>query len=320
MPRIPPELIPSQSRDNPGDPLAVLAQAENFAELDKLGTGEWTILYEYEDTDAGSRCSYSALLSAEHVSVALNNTSWELHIGEGAPGFSQSNLTGEPVTTYERFGLDGIEPILYVRHFHDLKPRQFDVSEEFRLFHNLYYDHPNNRYIFVDEGGDDTVVLEVTPQRVRVRTRFLRQYMAARQLYLVIFFDHRADAQVDLATAEAALPVKRVATSDRCYSFNVGDVSCSTCSRLVGKRLIAPPSIEECGVWPFEPHSDQYANFIVACDEDGKDIVHSCDPDALANYFGANEQAPHFLTPIWFTRNVLSKYYDELDRYSVEDG
>lgn len=44
------------------------------------------------------------------------------------------------------------------------------------------------------------------------------------------------------------------------------------------------------------------------------------DPDKLANYFGKNPESPHYLTPVFFRRDVLDKYYADPDRYSVEDG
>jgi hypothetical protein len=40
----------------------------------------------------------------------------------------------------------------------------------------------------------------------------------------------------------------------------------------------------------------------------------------LSNYFGANPGAPHYLTPVHFRGEVLTKYYSHPDRYSVEDG
>jgi hypothetical protein len=40
----------------------------------------------------------------------------------------------------------------------------------------------------------------------------------------------------------------------------------------------------------------------------------------LANYFGKNPKAPHYLTPVHFRRDVLAKYYDNPELYSVEDG
>ncbi|MBV8736237.1 MAG: hypothetical protein JO007_03080 [Alphaproteobacteria bacterium] len=52
----------------------------------------------------------------------------------------------------------------------------------------------------------------------------------------------------------------------------------------------------------------------------GQDIVHTADEKELADYFGKNPGAPHYLTPVWFTREVLRKYYDHPDKYTVEDA
>jgi len=40
----------------------------------------------------------------------------------------------------------------------------------------------------------------------------------------------------------------------------------------------------------------------------------------LANYFGANPEAPNYLTPVHFRSEVLAKYYADPLKYSVEDG
>jgi hypothetical protein len=320
MPRLPPELIAAQ-RPNDEDPIARLGHVANIAEIDGLGSGDWTTLYEYHDAAESTRCSYSALLSSAQVATAVKHDSWDLSIGRGAPGFSTRSDDGIEVTTYDRFGMSGVEPILYIRDFHGIKPRQFDLSEEFRLFHNLYHDRHNDRYIHVDDRGNEVVAVEVTPTRVRVLTWLLRQYMAARQLSLALFFDHRARADVDVEVAKSTIPSIKVATTDRYYSLNIGEIDNRAFSRLIGKKIIAPPPITKSGVWPYESgRADKHAEFIIGVAEDGSPIMHSCNPDALANYFGANEDEPHYLTPVWFTRGVLAKYYDKPDKFSVEDG
>jgi hypothetical protein len=48
--------------------------------------------------------------------------------------------------------------------------------------------------------------------------------------------------------------------------------------------------------------------------------MHTCDPDKLANNFGKNPNARHYLTPVHFTRDVLQKYYDNPQRYTVSDA
>jgi hypothetical protein len=52
----------------------------------------------------------------------------------------------------------------------------------------------------------------------------------------------------------------------------------------------------------------------------GKEIKFNCDNSKLANNFGANSHAPHFLTPIFFKKEVLDKYYNHSSKYSVKDG
>lgn len=49
-------------------------------------------------------------------------------------------------------------------------------------------------------------------------------------------------------------------------------------------------------------------------------MLHSADPDRLANYFGANPGAPNYLTPVHFRKEVLDKYYQKPGKYSVEDN
>src|SRR3989344_4048779 len=52
----------------------------------------------------------------------------------------------------------------------------------------------------------------------------------------------------------------------------------------------------------------------------GKKMRFTCDESKLANYFGANPQAPHFLTPVFFKKEVLDKYYNKPSEFSVSDG
>ena len=320
MPRIPPELAATH-RPKVDDRLSLLGQVATISELDELGCSEWTVLYEYDSDSEGSRCSYSGLLTRTQVVHALKHDNWDLRIGLGTPSFSQRRKDGAEVVEYDRFGLDEVEPIIYSRDFHGLKPRQFDLSEEFRLFHNLYHDRYNDRYIHIDDRGNETVVAEVTVGRVRVLTRFLRQYLAARQLALALFFDHRADLNVDTKIAKAAFPPKKIVAADRNYSFHVGELMGGSFSRLIGKKIVMPPPVQQSGVWPYEVEQrDKYADFIIGVGEAGLPILHSCAPDDLANYFGANESAPHYLTPVWFKREVLGKYYNDSKKFSVEDG
>ena len=91
-----------------------------------------------------------------------------------------------------------------------------------------------------------------------------------------------------------------------------------TWSRLLGKALIRcqPRTTEP----PFASRRKRsFCEFVVACDDKGNPLKHTCDPRKLASS-GKNPDAPHFLTPIHFRRNVLQKYYDNPQKYEVTDG
>jgi len=303
--------------------LARLSQAANIAEIERMGTGEWTTLYSFERGNAGGKGYYSALIPRHHVREAMKHDSWDVMIGNGLPSFSQSYDSGKTTTTYDRFGFTSVEPLVFVREFHGLKPIQFDLLEEFRHFHNLYHDRRNDRYIFIDSRGEDEVVVEVLPNLVRAKTRYVKQFMAVRQLRLAIYFDHRADVKIGMVLTKEALPARTIVRNDLRYSFGVGDLSLSpgvTFSRLVGKKIITPPPIEQCGVWPYETRIRQFAEFIIGIGSNGRDVLHTGDEEELSNYFGKNPGAPHYLTNVWFRREVLRKYYDNPDKYSVRDG
>ncbi len=63
-----------------------------------------------------------------------------------------------------------------------------------------------------------------------------------------------------------------------------------------------------------------YPEFIIGYDQHGKPFRHTCDQETLSNYFGKNPGAPHYVTPVHFRREVLQKYYDNPQDFSVEDG
>ena len=67
-------------------------------------------------------------------------------------------------------------------------------------------------------------------------------------------------------------------------------------------------------------YDGRYIDFKIGVSQSGKVITHTCDPDKLANLFGANPEAPHLLTPVFFKTAVLDKYRDEPSRYDIESG
>lgn len=104
----------------------------------------------------------------------MTHDSWDLTIGHGLPGFTQSYSSGRTKTRYDRFETKSVEPLVFNRSFHGIKPGQIELLEEFRHFHNLYHDRRNDRYIHIDERGEEDVVVEVNEAR-RIRLNGARR-------------------------------------------------------------------------------------------------------------------------------------------------
>src|SRR5438067_289326 len=92
----------------------------------------------------------------------------------------------------QRFGNDsGIEPLIIEREFHGIRPDYEEISEEFRLFHELYHDRKENRYYKIDDTGNEDLVAIVETDHIRIRLKEIRQFMAVKEMHLAIYFDCR---------------------------------------------------------------------------------------------------------------------------------
>ena len=297
-----------------------LAQEDMHEDFLALGRGPWTVVYRswsIDDQEYGSvYCAFAPPTYRERV---LGDPGWDLTMTDGRPGFSQGpGENGELVTTYHRESDDReVEPLVLLREFHGASPSYLEIVQEFRLFHNLWWDNERHVLMKAREDGTSEVAVEVSDDEVRVKTKLLRQYQAARQLDLLLFIDSVRHAN----SAGVTLPAEENWVSDElCATRYPNAIPSPPITRYLATRVIPPPPVERSGIWPYEEVDDHFPDFVIGYDDEGEELRHSCNPNALANYFGANPGAPHYLTPVFFRRDVLHKYYDNPEKYSVEDG
>jgi hypothetical protein len=74
-----------------------------------LGKGEWTTMY-VSTGDAEGPAFYSALIREDQIEKALDDASWDILIGDGAPGLVTQYGNGDEMTWYSRPTDEGIEP------------------------------------------------------------------------------------------------------------------------------------------------------------------------------------------------------------------
>lgn len=310
------------------DRLDWFLQQDTQASLPRAGEGEWTVLweqarldFEHPDTDTQGLGRYCALSRPENRPIVLGRSTWDLSIGDHRPGLSATLRSDPPDATYVRAGDDdGFEPLVRFREFYGVKPDSLELSEDFRLFHNLW-DNGRGELFLIEDDGSVTLVAEVAPDKVRVKTRLLRQYQAARQMDLILFIESDRWTPTRPAGAENFKDTKFADGSVRAEMW-IGEtpINGRYYCRFQGKKLLLAPPIERSGIWPYEAKDDHYPEFLIGVDADGEPVRYSCNPDNLANYFGANPDAPHYLTPVFFKREVLQRYYEQPELYTVEDG
>lgn len=304
-----------------------LSQAEVLARL-KCGMQitEMVTVYLSDRYGHHSYRIYCALILTTQIEQILNRPTWDLSYGEGLPGAVQHWKGDETITEYCRFGdVSGIEPLVIDREFHGIRPDYKELSEEFRLFHRLYHDRKEDHYIKINNDGNEHLVAIIEPNRMQVRLKEIRQFLAIKEMHLAIQFDYREHSASPLEELglEKGGGVSR--SGLMCWGLCFGDFggigTYRAFSRLMGKSLIPPLPKEKSGIWGFAAEDPKkYVDFIIGVDEDGDKINHTSDPDALANFFGANPDAAHYLKPVHFRKQVLEKYYQQPAKYTVEDG
>ncbi|NES75509.1 MULTISPECIES: hypothetical protein [Okeania] len=288
--------------------------------IPSLGREPWITVYFDKVTENENLGIFSALIPNADVETSLSKISWDFHLEDGHLCFNK-NLN------YLRFGnLDDVEPFIIHRDFHGIRDSYNEMIEEFRHFHRLYHDFEKNQLIKFDDRGDETVVAKLEMDKVEVRLKEVRQFLAVKEMYLAIYFDFKRYSELILDEFPQELEHKN--KQDLTYyrlcassaeNFHIANYK--SFSYLCGKKLIPPFPLNRCGMWPFnDKDKENYIDFIIGVDENGDSVKYSCNPDELANYFGANPDAPNYLTPVFFRREVLTKYYAHPEQYSVEDG
>lgn len=269
---------------------------------------------------------YCALVPMEQKADILSNYAWDLSIGSGLPGSCVYYDEGIDTPEYHRFGSDsGVEPLVICRDFNGIKNDYKEISEEFRLFHNLYYEPTNNRYIKIDDDGNESTVIEINSNNIQIRAKELKQFLAIKEMFLSIQFDCREHSL--LSEEELSLEGCELSEETDFYIWSLaygdshGIGEHQAFSRLLGKKLIKPVPKSKSGLYGFtKEEPKKFVDFIIDTDEVGDDVSHTSNPDFLANFFGANPGAPNYLTPVHFKKDVLDKYYGKPSKYSVSDS
>ena len=297
-------------------------QIKNIEYLENTyGKEVWVQVAGDRDLNGARAAFWVALIPMEKLESVYGDHGWDSAIGTQTPGFVES---GRKVT-YERVHADSdkCENLVHYREFYGVKPDYVEISEEFRLLNELYFDSKNNKYLAISSGGEIEEVAKIEGEtNAFIKLKYLINYSAAKQMALLLFYDIRTKIPGSLKDNNLTEFSETVKDNNLFYSIWGNEIRLGETyvfSVLMGKKIIEPNPIERCGYWPFEEEK-QYQDYIIGIDENGNPKTYTSNPDRLANYFGSNPGAPHYLTPVFFKKEVLQKYLSHPELYSINDG
>ena len=310
-----------------------LSQVQTLQHMQRdMKWNEMITVYQEYTEEYSKHYIYCALIPSAHIEKALSVSTWDMEFSRGMPSGMISNKGGREIREYLRYGVDnGVEPLIIDRSFHRLRDDYREISEEFRLFHDLYHDRNTDQYIKIDEDGNEEIVAFVEQNHIQIRLKEIRQFLAIKEMHLAIQFIFSETSMQPLeklgfTEGDNDRQNKLMRWMQR-YGDLDGITNYRAFSRLVGKRIVEPLPKTKSDFWPFAEVSEpEYASFIIDVNESGDEISYTSNPDELktpadpGNIRGVDEAAPSYLTPVHFRKKVLDKYYHEPSKYTVEDS
>lgn len=260
----------------------------------------WLTIYESTIDDL----IYCCLVHNSKINDYNSSTDWVIRpYSEGKPA-----VFGDG--TYKTYSDDGYEPFLFVKHFifNDGDERYVDISEEFVLYFNLFEKIDNKqsrKYYFIDDLGDLDEVIIVEPKKIRIKIKYLKEYISVRQLHFSICFDFMRKDNIDIIGNNIKLIDKTYKGESFIYNHLIRQLNDKYQSWIFGKKIFNfDPSNSKSYHYDYE--NKVYEKFITGYDNDGNEVYHDC----------SKETDKHFLVT-YFKKDVLNKYLNEPQKYEV---
>lgn len=269
-------------------------------------SGAWVTVYSHHDAADGRPSVFACFADLTRKQEILAGDDWLKHASSFSPGFC---VCADGVTYHD--GRDeGYDFIVAEQYFYPLDQAQILVNQEFVMLFELYRGE-DGCYYSVDKCGEREKVVDFAGDEVRVRTKYILRFIAAKQCLFVYFVDARlaSSSSYPLGSTECIAESDEVGENYHIGQWYTSDIDEGyLLSMLYARSFIEPGDIETCGVWPYDEKIEQYPEFIIGERPDGSLVRYTCDPNKLGTYFDKEPRAPHYLTPVFFKPAVLDKY------------
>jgi hypothetical protein len=261
----------------------------------------WLTIYESSEDDL----IYCCLVHNSKIDEYKTKTDWVIRpYYEGKPA-----VFGDG--TFKTYSEDGYEPFIFIKHFNfnNGSEKYIDISEEFVLYFKLYEraeNKQNRKYYFIDELGDLDEVINVEPKGIKIKLKYLKEYIAVRQLHFAVCFDFMRVGKIDISENKIEFIDKYFKGENYVYTHLIRPLDGKFQSWILGKKIITF-DLSKSKSYHFEYENQVYESFITGYNEDGNEVYQDCSK--------SNEK---FFVVTYFKKDVLNKYYNEPQKYEVD--
>jgi len=268
---------------------------------------------------------FSCLMTDEEVVKSMQTDNWDLNHSQTGPLINEKS-DGTFISYFKHWD-DGVEPLVYYVENEGRWPEEVFLSDEFVMYFKLHKEYKGRNdsvYFQVDECGDDVEVARINGTQMLVKLKYLKEFIAVKKCNLLIFVDEVINSIDPLsALGGSEIPLKLITDGDILFSYALSD-SCGygmgykSSAVFRGKCVYRHNDNDIQHLWKLR--DSRYEEFITGCDENGNEIYTSCNEHRIPNLFTWSGEGPYSLTPVFFHRDVLSRYYQEEEKYTVHDG
>ncbi|MBB1500013.1 hypothetical protein H5397_00955 [Propioniciclava sp. MC1683] len=295
--------------------------ARRLDDIDSSPSG-WVVVEEHFFTPSEHGGRGCVLIEAGREEDALTDTTW---IGRDLGGFSvwssPSGASGYDNGLIESRGGVATKFFIQARNATGASLPQIEVTHPFLWFWDAF-EVPNGWHYVSAAGREHELIRYARGEdawKVEVRVQEFRTFLKT--------CGKSAILQVDYVTKVADGNFERVDSDFRnawahvdfhaVADFLTG-VDRPSMSRLFGQYVLVGQNTGRRPRWEEFHSATEHPKFIYGTDsETGEHLTHSCDPGELGTYFDKDNSRLHYLTPIYFKREVLQDYVAEPGRYEV---
>ena len=268
---------------------------------------------------------FSCLVNDNVAAKSITHDAWDITHSQIGPLINEE-LNGT-FNSYSRYSNDEVEPIVMYLENEGRWAEEVFLAEEFVMYFKLHKEAKGkNEYVYyqVDECGDDVEVAKVTGINLEVKLKYVKEYIAVKKLNLLVFTDEVINDTKSIDELGGnKIPWTTIKDSDFIFSYALQesagyDLAYKSCAVFRGKCMMRYNDKDIQHLWKLRDSG--YESFIVGSDEDGNEVFISCDENRMPNLFTRQGDEPYSLSPVFFKRDVLSKYFQAVNKYSVQDG